>query len=144
MLPQFLISLGETLDRITPDDGCLIDAKVTDGEVVIGTLSEPLRRLWYYLHTLKADIGEKTEQHVREHLLGYCKEGSETCANFHDYILTATPKISDLENIFWITAHMEFSEHNTIGVREDWKVVWLKSVEELNQLARELMARMAQ
>ncbi len=139
MLTDALKKLGDDLDRVVLDDQYLIGAKVQKDEVVLGILPEPLQRLHQHIDKLLRESQEKAENHALDHKKGVCPFGSDACREFAEYAEKISRRISLFTQILQLEMEETYPNHNTLGIREGWQVVFSQRLEDGLNMLRALL-----
>ena len=93
--------------------------EVKEGETVVGTISDELKKIWTLHQSLKKS-GELMQIDIK-----YNKASSEVMGNISELM----SKARGLEVIFWIGAHDElhlWDNFDLLGLRVGWQVISYK------------------
>ena len=129
---KWLGGLQAKMDALTKDDikKHQPDGEIEDGEKVIGSVPENLRRL----RIVQIMMTETARQKEREHKLSHLSPDHkpEDCAKFHEEMAPIGREISAINDLFWLSLESELGVTSgaSIGYRSGWEVVSIPEKEE--------------
>lgn len=128
-MTKFLRDIAEALQQVDVGSGKTPKIKVGNGDKVVGTMSEELKKLY----VLRAESKKKVENLLnRGKLLALSANGNDPAIeSMMDEITIAASWHEAIEAVFWTSLRTEFPQiaaKPSIGIREGWQVVWNQAI----------------
>jgi hypothetical protein len=130
--------LQEIINKAMAWDGQIVDTMETDvkdGEKVLGTLSDPLKKRFCYLKHLSNEINSMMEKHMKKDHKSPEYDESK-CPEIHGKLSLLHKERVIIHTVNWIETALELGVLDTvsIGLRKNWQIVQLPDENESKDL----------
>jgi len=98
------------------------DAKVEEGERVLGTASDEVKRLWVLGDALGKESREKTAVMLTAHIVEE-KHDHAVCNSKREELLWIAEEGGMVNNLLWMTVKAELGlRRGSVAIRENWQI----------------------